>query len=162
MFTANDEDRKHLTFMRTSPANTSRKYLTYDLDWATVSVHMKTLKHGRRATSGVEREMSEDSEDIGHTFTAKVELLPRDAFIPTKFVTSLHFEVGLFGITSLNPLISISSMVPMDSAVFRLIKEGDLAGLLQLFQHGEASLHDCDPEGRSLLTVSCLNACIHR
>ena len=98
--------------------------------------------------------MSEGSGDIGHVFTANVELLPRDGFIPTKFVTSLHLEVGPFGITSLNPLVSISSMVPEDSVVFRLIEEGDLAGLVQLFQRGEASLRDCDPDGLSLLTVS--------
>ena len=148
--------------MQTSPAKTSRRYLTYDLDWATVSIYMKTLKHERRGIGGVERNKSEGFEDVVHTFTATLELLPRDAFIPTKFVTYLHLKAGSFGVTSLNPLISMSSMVPMDSAVFRLIEKGDLAGLLQLFQCGEASLRDCDPKGGSLLTVSCSDICLHR
>ena len=60
----------------------------------------------------------------------------------------------LNGFFSLNSAISVHKIVPEDSEVFISVGKGDLKGLLQLLNEGKASLRDCDPYGRSLLSVS--------
>ncbi len=52
------------------------------------------------------------------------------------------------------PALSISTLLPPDAESFRLIKEGDLNGLIRLLSLREAFLTDRDLEGRSLLSVS--------
>ena len=52
------------------------------------------------------------------------------------------------------PPLSISALLPPDAESFRLIKAGDLNGLIRLLSLREAFLTDRDLEGRSLLSVS--------
>ena len=81
--------------------------------------------------------------------------MPDFSSLPAKVVAYFQHRVDSSGFWSFNPMISIHTIVPADSEVFRVIEEGDLEGLVRLFQNGEASLRDCDPRGRSLLAVSC-------
>lgn len=52
------------------------------------------------------------------------------------------------------PTVLAYNMVENYSEVFGLIRRDDLDGLLRLLACGEASIHDCDESGRSLLHVS--------
>lgn len=57
------------------------------------------------------------------------------------------------GTLSISPVLSFHAIIPDDSKVFQLIKHGDLQGLKQILQDGEASLTDRDTLSRSLLGV---------
>lgn len=54
------------------------------------------------------------------------------------------------------PTVLAYKTVRGDAKVFKLIRDDDLAGLRTLLACGEASIHDCDESGRSLLLVSSL------
>jgi hypothetical protein len=58
--------------------------------------------------------------------------------------------------TSLHPIVSSYNQVDNSSKVFGLVECDDLGGLMRLLAVGEASIRDCDAEGRSLLFVSHL------
>jgi len=45
------------------------------------------------------------------------------------------------------------NIIPSDSSVIKLAREGDVRGLLDLFAGGQASPFDVDEGGRSLLSV---------
>jgi hypothetical protein len=50
--------------------------------------------------------------------------------------------------------LQVNRVLPSDSPVFKLVKQGKLQDLLQMLQNGEASLRDHDEHGASLLFVS--------
>ena len=51
------------------------------------------------------------------------------------------------------PILSVSALLPEDSKVFQLIKNGDLKGLMKSLYLREARLTDRDLDGRCLLNV---------
>ena len=59
--------------------------------------------------------------------------------------------------TWLHPNILAYNQLPSDSQVFDLVREDDLSGFKRLLYFGEASVRDCDEEGRPLLFVSTAN-----
>lgn len=65
------------------------------------------------------------------------------------------FQSQIFGgsVQSI-PRISVSPIVPNDSLVFRLVREGQLEEFLMLLAEGKASIRDHDEQGMSLLHVS--------
>ncbi|KAL0256667.1 hypothetical protein SLS55_009063 [Diplodia seriata] len=52
------------------------------------------------------------------------------------------------------PMLSVHVIVPDDSDIFKLIKNDDLRGVVELLEQGRASLRDCDTKGRSLLSYA--------
>jgi hypothetical protein len=54
----------------------------------------------------------------------------------------------------LHPVVMAYNEVDCHAKVFDLVRTDDLDGLKELLQIGEASLRDCDMEGRTLLVVS--------
>jgi hypothetical protein len=52
------------------------------------------------------------------------------------------------------PRISVCRIVPNDSLVFTLVKEGSLKEFMTMLQEGKASLRDHDEQGMPLLHVS--------
>lgn len=52
------------------------------------------------------------------------------------------------------PILSVSVILPEDAEPFRLIKAGDLKGLLKSLSLKNSRLTDRDVEGRCLLNVS--------
>ena len=48
----------------------------------------------------------------------------------------------------------VYSIVPMDAPIFQCVKKGDLPGMYELFDKGQASPFDRDASGRTLLQVS--------
>jgi hypothetical protein len=53
----------------------------------------------------------------------------------------------------LPPMLSFHAIIPGSSPVFAAVKQGDLERLHKLLQDGQASLTDCDEDGRPLLQV---------
>jgi hypothetical protein len=55
------------------------------------------------------------------------------------------------------PRISICRIVPNDSLVFTLVKQGSLKEFMTMLQEGKASLRDHDEQGMPLLHVRVLS-----
>lgn len=51
------------------------------------------------------------------------------------------------------PVLSFRSIVPKNSAVFRIVQHGSVYELQKALSEGSASLTDCDSKGRPLLNV---------
>lgn len=66
---------------------------------------------------------------------------------------SVFQSMSSHGYTSIHPTLSFANVIPLDSRVFDVIKAGDVEMLQSMMIHRQASIRDCDPEGRSLLTV---------
>lgn len=59
-----------------------------------------------------------------------------------------------YSVTYLSPTILIGRVLPEDSAVFDVVRTGDLAMLELMLEAGTVTVRDVDPEGRGLLNVS--------
>jgi hypothetical protein len=96
-----------------------------------------------------------------------------DGQVDTEIYSSLHVQhafnsrgppiAAYFGesynadhTTSLHPIVSSYNQVDSSSKVFDLVERDDLNGLMRLLAVGEASIRDCDAEGRSLLFVGLI------
>jgi hypothetical protein len=53
----------------------------------------------------------------------------------------------------LPPMLSFHAIIAGSSPIFAAIRQGDLERLHKLLQDGQASLTDCDEDGRPLLQV---------
>lgn len=61
--------------------------------------------------------------------------------------------------TTMSPVLMAYNQVGSDAEVFDLVKGNALTDFLRLLAIGEASIRDCDEDGRSLLFVSALPMC---
>ena len=91
--------------------------------------------------------------DIPELLEASFTFLPNNAqnpWISVDFKQSMSYEGSFLR----RPALSVSAILPRDSEVFRLVKEGDLNGLVQSLSSRKAFLTDRDIDGRCLLNVS--------
>ena len=105
-----------------------------------------------RATShNVMTDISAD--ETSESFDVSVIYVPSN---PSKahVAFSLSQRTFLEGCSFRNPVLSVSAMIPDDSEVFRVIKNGDLDRLVRMLALRQASLADRDTRGRCLLNVS--------
>lgn len=93
-------------------------------------------------------------ENVIETFAGSLILMPTTKKRRMKIQAFFVQNVMKNGAYSISPTLSFHAIVPLNSEVFRLIRQGDLTSLILLFEKGLASLTDCDPDGRSLLSVS--------
>lgn len=94
----------------------------------------------------------------GHLTDYTMSLL----FLPDKrshhmLMASLTQRELLAGSVSSISRLQVNRLLPLDSPVFRVVAQGNLQGLLQMLQNGEASLRDHAENGASLLFVSVAN-----
>lgn len=87
-------------------------------------------------------------------FEGTVSLRPKTGSSRKKVLLSFLQRFSGSGFTSINPTLSFHALLPNDSEIFCAIEDGDLLTLLRILNDKEASLTDCDTEGRSLLSVS--------
>ena len=91
--------------------------------------------------------------DIPELLEASFTFLPNNAqnpWISVDFKQTMSYEGSFLR----RPALSVSAILPEDSEVFRLIREGDLKGLIQSLSLRKAFLTDRDTDGRCLLYVS--------
>jgi hypothetical protein len=99
--------------------------------------------------------MPDEEADSGFVhFAAKIEFIPKQASLPAKILARFEQSFESFGFNMINPTIMLYTIIPDDSEVFRVIKDGDLRGLVTLLEERKASVRDCNASGRSLLSVS--------
>lgn len=61
---------------------------------------------------------------------------------------------------TMHPIVSAYNQVDSGARVFELVKNDDLDTLVRLIATGQASVRDCDEEGRSLLQVRSIAAVV--
>lgn len=122
-------------------------------------------RHVRTGTITIQRrckyrrvgDSSQDAQDtradFPETLEASFSFLPKN-FQNPRIAVKIQQTNSYEGSFLKKPALSISALLPPDAETFRLIKEGDLDGLIRLLTLREAFLTDRDLEGRSLLTVS--------
>lgn len=95
------------------------------------------------------------SEDFEKTVFASLSVLPkRYQDMQHQFTIELAQIITQNKLISLAPVISFRNIVSADSKIFGIALDGDVDALKVLLTEGKASLRDCDPGGRSLLSYS--------
>lgn len=141
------EDRRHRK-------TTTQNYVT---ELGLVSVQVKRRKLLKDAESQDDVLIDEVDRGIVNIFEGTVSLIPAREFSRTKISTSFLQKSTENGYFSLKPTLSFCAIIPENSQIFTLTREGDLEGIINHVQQGHASLTDCDSKGRTLLNVSSTN-----
>ncbi|KAL9610262.1 MAG: hypothetical protein Q9167_005033 [Letrouitia subvulpina] len=95
------------------------------------------------------------NEDFEKTVFASLSVLPKShRDIQHQFTIELAQKITQNRLISLTPVISFRNIVSADSKIFGIALDGDIDALKVLLTEGKASLRDCDPGGRSLLSYS--------
>lgn len=86
-------------------------------------------------------------------YAGKATFWTKHTGFPYKINATVLQNLTCNGYSSLKPTLSYHAMMPFESDVFVTVRTGNLFRLKHLLQQGKASLTDCDPDGRSLLSV---------
>jgi hypothetical protein len=125
---------------------------SYKTKRAIVQIIFEVQKLRGEPTNPNNNSESEDSKLV-ETFAATATVLPKDLTLPTKSCVSFLQRLTYEGSFSLRPALSCCRIIPFRSPAIDFVGSGDLEGLGRLLEEGVASLSDCDPYGRSLLSV---------
>ena len=108
----------------------------------------------------VEDSIDADGEKIIEEFKGTITLHLPNSYHSKKINIAFCQRVTSWGSSILAPAISFHCIIPMNSKVFDVVAEGSVQELLELLQGrgGNATLWDCDPNGRSLLNVCTLDS----
>jgi hypothetical protein len=120
---------------------------TFETDSATITVVCVNQEPKSLRGANVNRER------VVALFAACTTILPKALAFKSKICASFLQKATENGSFSLRPTLDFCPVVPADSEVFGVVSNGDLEGLQRLLRDGKASTKDCDPEGRSLLSV---------
>lgn len=118
----------------------------------TISVKHRKTRHHLLNSSDVFHSQ-DDSKDGDDSMIATVKYLPRTR-TGGMFTVSFMQKVVCNGSFSSIPRFQANNVLPRDSLVFELTREGRLCDLITLLSNPEASLRDHDDLGNSLLAVS--------
>ncbi|MCJ1377452.1 hypothetical protein MMC17_000547 [Xylographa soralifera] len=132
--------------------NVQRRYKSYSTSLGTVCQHIGLRRNRQQFYTTDEDEEQDTTVEI---FIASMTFIPKDARFGYKISSSFLQILTAKESLSCIPTLSFCRMVANDSEVFSLVEKGDLAGLFRLLQDGQATLTDCDEEGRSLLNYAC-------
>ena len=96
-----------------------------------------------------------DSEDDPlEIFASTVTFHPNDPLLGAKLRVAFLQRIMANGYFSVWPTLTFCCTIPANSAIFKAVSNGDIEEMVQMFQKNLASVTDCDPRGRSLLSVS--------
>ena len=105
---------------------------------------------------------SSQDERVAHQtameFTASVRSIINHPQFQAIVDVRFHQNVMPHGYCSISPSISVGMILPDDSPVFSLVRNGDVEGLLSLFRQGKASIRDHTSFGAPLLHVGSLSS----
>lgn len=129
---------------------TDRKRKELDIDCGVISV----------ARTKRRRVLRSDDEPTGRhydEFTAVVSFLPKKRKSSKTFTFSVHQRAFTNGVFSSIPGLCINNILPADSRIFTVVKQGNMVELQQMLRGGKASMRDYDEDGASLLFVRSLH-----
>lgn len=111
----------------------------------------------RRLISNVEPQdailADEADQGVIKVFEGTISLIAEREISRTKISTSFLQKSTANGYFSLKPTLTFCAIIPDTSPIFTLARKGNLAGIINHVQQGQASLTDCDSKGRTLLNV---------
>ena len=119
----------------------------------TVCVHTREQSSTILFSHGADPDADEDP--TVETFEARMTFTP--AFQPaakSQMILSVSQTITRRSSISLTPMLSFRCVVPATSVIFDIVRYGSVRELQRILTDGDASLTDCDPDGRSLLNVS--------
>ncbi|KAK0652665.1 hypothetical protein B0T16DRAFT_490474 [Cercophora newfieldiana] len=90
-------------------------------------------------------------EAAGREFRGTVSFFPTNPLSSLMIIASVHQEEVRGGTYCETPRLCVNRLLPSDSRVFNLVREGRLEELQAMVSRGEASLRDRDVQGMSLL-----------
>ena len=104
-----------------------------------------------RVDAGVPSSWQSPVEDV----TTSITIIPSAEMKVRQIlkITTRRSDEG-HGVFLSIPVLWVNNVVPADSPVFSVVKEGRLEEFMELLQDGRASLRDHDEYGASLLHVS--------
>lgn len=125
----------------------------YDIGNGIITVH---TKHRWLTTQPSDsRDIScPDKVNESEDFVAKITFSPHKSASGRMFTVTTSQGVRWNGSFSPIPRLDVNRVLPDDSLVFRLVREGRLRALQNLLREGKASLKDHDELGNSLIIVS--------
>lgn len=92
-------------------------------------------------------------DEVQELFTGTVTMVPSNDTLKAKLLATFSQTTTKKGFYSLAPTLSFCCTIPYDSAVFEVVAAGNVDELVHMMNEGLAAVTDCDPEGRSLLSV---------
>lgn len=107
-----------------------------------------------RTIGGTQQDGTRDAQSTTpEVLEVSLEFLPINPQAP-RIAVDFQQRMSYQGSFLSKPVLSVSALLPDDSKIFLLIKDGDLDGLMKSLSLKEAFLTDRDYEGRCLLNVS--------
>ena len=97
-----------------------------------------------------------DVAAMDQAFSARIAIAPKITGRSSSYIV-FDFASNVASI-DLSMKLTYFPMVPNDSKVFTIVRDGEVHQLVEAFEEGYASLNDRDEQGRSLLKVSCDHA----
>lgn len=103
--------------------------------------------------SGVQADDADVVGAVDQAFSARIAIVPKTTGTSSSYIV-FDFASNAASI-DLSVKLTYFPMVPNDSRVFTIVRDGEIDQLVEAFEEGYASLNDRDEQGRSLLNVSC-------
>ena len=150
----------------------ANKQLTRPLDWSRgIGPRHRKLKqsswmtshgimHATFLTRSTNRGMHDADIDSASSmegpFSGRIALVPERTGTPLSCI--IFNFASITGSTNLSMNLTYYPMIPNSSRIFEIVNAGDLQGLIEALENGDASLNDRDEQGRSLLNVSLMTS----
>ncbi len=107
----------------------------------------------RRTCSIIQNDEQDTPIDVPKSFELSFAFLPNNHQRP-RIAVDIRERLSYEGSFLRKPALSVSAILANDSEVFRLIKDGNLEGLIRSLSLRKVFLTDRDIDGRCLLSVS--------
>ncbi|OAL29584.1 hypothetical protein AYO22_01998 [Fonsecaea multimorphosa] len=114
---------------------------------ATITINKRAFQAFGNPSEPGELTTGPYAEEFFATVKASIEDSKSPAVL-VAYLRQIRFDNGF---SSLNPVISIGKTLPRSSAIFDIVRNGDVEGLRRLLARGEGSLRDRDTKGIPLL-----------
>lgn len=135
-------------------ASKGQRLLSSSASWSSIVADFVLFIRTRFETKQ-EHKSCISSEDFEKTIFATLSVLPkRYQDMQHQFTIELAQIITQNKLISLAPVISFRNIVSPDAKIFAIALDGNVDTLKALLTEGKASLKDCDPGGRSLLSYS--------
>ena len=94
------------------------------------------------------------SQHEDETFSAKIVITPARGHTSSRqLIFRCHQEQSSTLTSILGPSLEVRNIRPYDSEIFFIAATGSIDDMRRILASGMGSIHDCDPDGCSLLSV---------
>jgi len=87
---------------------------------------------------------------------ARVAIIPQASDYHTCLSAWIYQKILATGKCSVQATLTFRAIIPSDSEIFSLIREGNLDGVRKMIEGGQVKVNDTDPDGQTIYGVSPL------